>query len=53
MIDKPRPFIRTTDYFGPDRRRRADPEYTGARRRSTDGVLDDETTALNQATSKA
>ncbi len=52
VIDKPRQFIRTTDYFGPDRRRRADPEYAGPLRRSTDGVLDDVPPALNQATSK-
>ena len=35
VIDRPRPFIRTEDYFGPDRRRRNDPEYKGALRRST------------------
>ncbi len=52
VIDKPRPFIRTADYFGPDRRRRADPEYAGPRRRSTDGVLDDGVPAPNEATSK-
>ena len=52
VIDKPRPFIRTADYFGPDRRRRADPEYTGTLRRASDGVLDDEGPALNQATSR-
>ena len=37
VVEFPRPFIRNEDYFGPDRRRRADPEYTGPRRRSTDG----------------
>ena len=36
VVEVPRPFIRNEDYFGPDRRRRADPEYTGPRRRSTD-----------------
>ncbi len=36
VIDQPRAFIRTEDYFGPDRRRRADPAYVGARRRVTD-----------------
>ncbi len=36
VVEFPRPFIRNEDYFGPDRRRRADPEYTGPRRRSTD-----------------
>lgn len=36
VINHPRPFIRTVDYFGPDRRRRNDPNYDGPRRRSTD-----------------
>lgn len=38
VVDNPRPFIRTSAYFGPDRRRRADPNYAGPRRRSTDKV---------------
>jgi len=36
VVDHPRPFIRCEDYFGPDRRRKADPEYVGPLRRSTD-----------------
>ena len=36
VIYRPRAFVRTGDYFGPDRRRRADPEYKGPLRRSTD-----------------
>jgi two-component system chemotaxis response regulator CheY len=36
VIDSARPFIRTSDYFGPDRRRRADPAYLGPMRRKTD-----------------
>lgn len=36
MIDHPRPFVRSSDYFGPERRRRADPAYTGPRRRVAD-----------------
>jgi CheY-like chemotaxis protein len=36
IIDHPRPYIRTDDYFGPDRRRRADPAHEGPWRRSTD-----------------
>jgi hypothetical protein len=28
--------VRTADYFGPDRRRRDDPNFTGPWRRSTD-----------------
>lgn len=37
VVEKPRPFIRCEDYFGPDRRRRDDPSYAGPRRRETDG----------------
>ena len=36
VIYRPRPFVRTADYFGPDRRRRDDPEFSGAWRRNTD-----------------
>lgn len=34
VIDHSRPFVRTQSYFGPDRRRRQDPNYSGAERRS-------------------
>ncbi len=37
IIDHPRPFIRTDDYFGPDRRRKSDPEHPGPWRRAADG----------------
>jgi CheY-like chemotaxis protein len=33
LIMQPRNFVRSQDYFGPDRRRRADPNFTGADRR--------------------
>jgi CheY-like chemotaxis protein len=33
LIFQPRPFVRSQDYFGPDRRRRADPGYPGMERR--------------------
>lgn len=36
VIFRPRPFVRTSDYFGPDRRRRDDPFYSGPRRREAD-----------------
>ena len=36
VINRPRPFVRTADYFGPDRRRRQDPNYRGPWRRSGD-----------------
>jgi CheY-like chemotaxis protein len=35
-IEHPRPFVRSDDYFGPDRRRRNDPNYAGPRRRKGD-----------------
>jgi two-component system chemotaxis response regulator CheY len=42
VIYHPRPFIRSPDYFGPSRRRRNDPNYTGPFRRSgeKDGPLE-------------
>ena len=33
LIHNPRPFVRSADYFGPDRRRRAEPTYAGPERR--------------------
>ena len=36
VIQRPRPFVRTVDYFGPDRRRRQDPEFKGPWRRKGD-----------------
>ncbi|MDR3509751.1 MAG: response regulator [Caulobacteraceae bacterium] len=36
VIDHPRAFIRSGDYFGPDRRRRNDPAYMGPKRRASD-----------------
>ena len=36
VIDHPRPFVKTQDYFGPDRRRRADPHFQGPYRREGD-----------------
>jgi DNA-binding response OmpR family regulator len=35
-IYRPRAFVRTKDYFGPDRRRRADPDYAGPLRRAAE-----------------
>ncbi|MGQ0663177.1 MAG: response regulator [Pseudomonadota bacterium] len=34
VIENPRPFIRSPNYFGPCRRRRADPNYKGPERRA-------------------
>lgn len=36
VIANPRDFIETQDYFGPDRRRRIDPQYNGPTRREED-----------------
>lgn len=33
LIHQPRPFVKSLDYFGPDRRRRQDPDYRGPERR--------------------
>lgn len=36
LIHQPRPFVKSEDYFGPDRRRRQDPDYRGPERRKPD-----------------
>jgi CheY-like chemotaxis protein len=36
VVENPRPYVRTGAYFGPDRRRRADPNHTGPWRRAGD-----------------
>jgi len=36
VITHPRNFIETSDFFGPDRRRRKDPTYSGPMRREAD-----------------
>lgn len=36
IVEHPRPFVRAPDYFGPDRRRKADAHFTGPWRRSGD-----------------
>jgi two-component system chemotaxis response regulator CheY len=44
VVEHPRPFVKTNSYFGPDRRRRADPDYPGPYRRLADRpatVVDD------------
>jgi two-component system chemotaxis response regulator CheY len=42
LIEHPRPFIRCVDYFGPDRRRRAEPGFNGPHRRGGDPVMVDQ-----------
>jgi DNA-binding NtrC family response regulator len=36
VVENPRSFVRTGDYFGPDRRRRQAPDYEGPFRRERD-----------------
>ena len=33
VVACPRPFVKTSTYFGPDRRRMTNPNYTGPERR--------------------
>lgn len=40
VVEHPRPYIRAADFFGPERRRRADPNYNGPWRRSSDAGRD-------------
>jgi two-component system, chemotaxis family, chemotaxis protein CheY len=39
VVERPRPFIRCKDYFGPDRRRRKAPDYPGPWRRHDDNDI--------------
>ncbi|MGB4058274.1 MAG: response regulator [Alphaproteobacteria bacterium] len=36
VIERPRQFVRSEDFFGPDRRRKKTPDYNGPRRREVD-----------------
>ena len=38
VINKPRDFIEVGEFFGPDRRRRADPDFNGVKKRLEDRV---------------
>ena len=40
IVERPRPFVRAGSYFGPDRRRRANPAYMGGERRKADAPAD-------------
>ena len=41
VVERRRPFIQTPGYFGPERRRRADPRFKGPWRRAADpGTID-------------
>ena len=39
VVMRPRAFIRSTSYFGPDRRRNNGKSYTGPYRRDSDGLI--------------
>ncbi len=41
IVEHPRPYIRTSDFFGPERRRKTDPHFAGPWRRSTDPASED------------
>lgn len=47
VVHRPRPFVRTGSYFGPDRRRRDDPRYAGHGRRMGDVTVSEEALALD------
>jgi DNA-binding response OmpR family regulator len=38
LIERPRQFVRSEDFFGPDRRRGSSETYTGPLRRESDGL---------------
>jgi len=38
LVEHPRPFVRSDDYFGPDRRRRNDPTFRGPWRRADEAT---------------
>lgn len=40
VIENARPYVRTANYFGPERRRRADPNFKGPWRRNGDAKKD-------------
>jgi DNA-binding response OmpR family regulator len=40
VVLKPRPFVDCAAYFGPDRRRRSDPNFKGPWRRALEGASD-------------
>jgi CheY-like chemotaxis protein len=53
VIYRPRPFVRTSDYFGPDRRRKQDLGHAGPWRRSTDPAIEDDLMAVDDEKSWA
>lgn len=41
VVEHRRPYVRAAEYFGPERRRRADPAYDGPKRRADDAEMAD------------
>lgn len=50
VIERPRPFVRSKNYFGPDRRRRVDENYRGEERRKENRPLSTEPVDEGEAT---
>ncbi len=42
VVEKPRQFVESGDFFGPDRRRRKNPGYAGTLKRESDDLTDEE-----------
>lgn len=53
VIWKPRPFVKTDGYFGPDRRRVTARNFRGPYRRASDADREPETTAVTSAAAQA
>lgn len=49
VIEHPRPFVRTPEYFGPDRRRSVNPKYEGPARRESDPESEGDETSTPKA----
>ncbi len=41
VIERPRQFVRSEDFFGPDRRRKTEEEFRGVQKRDTDSMRPD------------
>ena len=53
VIERPRQFVRSGNFFGPDRRRKGDEEYTGPeRRKRKQVVLDSDSLKISDETKK-
>ncbi|MEQ8747895.1 response regulator [Pyruvatibacter sp.] len=52
VISKPRPYVRSNNYFGPNRRRRSNANYSGPFRRESDKIVGPPTRAQAHANGK-